>query len=67
MIPAITMTKPQSTARTPKVVRDTDQPDTLKATFGADAASSAHVLLRDPVRAAFEAVTLLGPTGALDP
>ena len=53
--------------RTPKVVRDTDQPDTPKATFGADAASSAHVLLRDPVRAAFEAVTLLGPTGALDP
>jgi hypothetical protein len=36
------------------------------ATFGADAASIARVLLRDPRRAAFEAQKLLAPTGALD-
>jgi hypothetical protein len=35
------------------------------ATWGADAAMAAHILLRDPVRAAFDARSLLGPTGAL--
>ncbi len=34
--------------------------------FGADAATIAHVLLRDPVRAAFGARALLGPTGAVN-
>lgn len=33
--------------------------------FGADAASTARVLLRDPVRAAFEARTMLKGTGAI--
>jgi hypothetical protein len=35
------------------------------AEWGADAANTAHMMLRDPVRAAFDARTLLGPTGAL--
>lgn len=34
-------------------------------TFGVDAATTAHVLLRDPVRAAFYGRTLLNGTGAL--
>jgi hypothetical protein len=46
-----------------KAVSDPDG----SATFGADAASTAHVLLRDPVRAAFEAIAMLTPTGALTP
>jgi hypothetical protein len=36
-------------------------------TWGLDAATDAHILLRDPVRAAFDAKKLLGPTGALPP
>ena len=48
-----------------KLVKDGTAADSRQATFGADAAQSAHVLLRDPVRAAFEAVALLGPTGAV--
>jgi hypothetical protein len=43
-------------------------PDTTggpKSTFGAEAASTAHVLLRDPVRAAFYAKTMLNATGTL--
>jgi hypothetical protein len=36
-----------------------------KVKWGADSATSAHMLLRDPVRAAFDARTLLAPTGAL--
>jgi hypothetical protein len=34
-------------------------------TFGADAASTARVLLRDPIRAAFQARTMLKGTGAI--
>jgi hypothetical protein len=34
-------------------------------TFGVDAASTARVLLRDPIRAAFEARTMLKGTGAI--
>jgi hypothetical protein len=34
---------------------------------GADAASTAHVLLKDPVRAAFEGISLLTPIGAFRP
>jgi hypothetical protein len=37
------------------------------AAAGADAATTAHNLLRDPVRAAFEGNALLSPTGALTP
>jgi hypothetical protein len=36
-----------------------------RAVWGQDAATNAHLLLIDPVRAAFDARTLLGPTGAL--
>ncbi len=35
------------------------------ALWGSDAAMTAHMALRDPVRAAFDARTLLGPMGAL--
>jgi hypothetical protein len=35
------------------------------AQWGADAATTAHMLLRDPVRAAFDARKLLGPTGVM--
>ncbi|MCU1428822.1 MAG: hypothetical protein JWL83_2822 [Actinomycetia bacterium] len=52
-------------ARTAKLVRDSDAVGAPQATFGAHAAATAHVLLRDPVRAAFEGLTLLGPTGIL--
>jgi hypothetical protein len=48
-----------------RTVNDTDPAGPGQAVFGADAASIAHVLLRDPIRAAFEAVTLLTPTGAI--
>jgi hypothetical protein len=52
-------------ARTSTLVYDLQVNVDPKATFGADAAQTAHVLVRDPVRAAFEAKTLLGPTGEL--
>ena len=35
------------------------------AEWGTDSATTAHMMLRDPVRAAFDARTLLAPTGAL--
>ncbi|MDP9328284.1 MAG: hypothetical protein M3P10_08755 [Actinomycetota bacterium] len=52
-------------SRTHRTVFDTDPPGPGQAVFGADAASTAHVLLRDPIRAAFEAIALLAPIRAL--
>jgi hypothetical protein len=49
-------------ATSTKAVPEDDQPGSVVTTFGRDAASCAHLLLRDPVRAAFEAMTLLTPT-----
>jgi hypothetical protein len=49
-------------ATSTKAVPEADQPGSVVTTFGRDAASCAHLLLRDPVRAAFEAMTLLTPT-----
>jgi hypothetical protein len=49
-----------------KPVTDTSDPGSPQAVFGADAASTAHVLLRNPVRAAFAALSMLGPTGAVN-
>nr|MDQ6949483.1 hypothetical protein [Actinomycetota bacterium] len=51
--------------RATKGISDTENGPTT--TFGADAASTAHTLLRDPVRAAFEATALLAPTKAIQP
>ncbi len=54
--------------RSTKAVLDgSGPPPGPTAIFGADAASTAHALLRDPVRAAFEGRALLGPTGAVTP
>jgi hypothetical protein len=52
-------------ASTPVIVADASGSGSPQATFGADAASTAHVLLRNPVRAAFAGHSLLAPTGAL--
>jgi hypothetical protein len=46
-------------------VADPSDPASPQATFGADAASTARVLLRNPVRAAFAGLSLLAPTGVL--
>ena len=40
-------------------LNDTDPAGPASATYGADAASTAHVLLRDPVRAAFEGTAMI--------
>jgi hypothetical protein len=48
------------------VLADGQEAGSPTARFGADSASTARVLLRDPRRAAFEAKTLLTPTGALN-
>ena len=47
----------------PKTVPDSPDPGAPQATYGADAASTAHVLLRDPFRAAFRAIDMLTPKG----
>jgi hypothetical protein len=47
-----------------KSIPDTTLP-TGNVQWGTDAATTAHIMLRDPVRAAFDARKLLGPTGAL--
>jgi hypothetical protein len=52
------------TAATGASIPDTSLPSGT-AQWGAEAATTAHMLLRDPVRAAFDARTLLGPTGVL--
>jgi hypothetical protein len=51
-------------APTARLVEDGDGTG-KSATFGADAAQTAHVLLRYPFRAAFEAIALITPAGAL--
>jgi hypothetical protein len=50
---------------TTRALSDGQEAGSPTATFGADSASTARVLLRDPRRAAFEAQKLLLPTGAL--
>ncbi len=48
-----------------RTLQDTDPAGgpTAQAVLGADAASTAHALLRDPVRAAFRAITMLASIG----
>jgi hypothetical protein len=48
------------------VVHDAPSGPPETVTFGAEAASTARVLLRDPIRAAFEAGKMLRGTGALN-
>jgi hypothetical protein len=47
-----------------KVVHDSPDRDAPHAIYGADAASTAHVLLRDPFRAAFRAIDMLTTEGS---
>lgn len=64
-LPGMTRLDQYLDTRTPRVFADGQEPGSPTATFGADAASIARVLLRDPRRAAFEAQKLLQPTGVL--
>jgi hypothetical protein len=64
-LPGITRLGQFLDTRTSRILADGQEAGSPTATFGADAASIARVLLRDPRRAAFEAQKLLLPTGAL--
>jgi len=46
-----------------KTVADSSDAGAPQAVYGADAASTAHVLLRDPFRAAFRAIDMLTRIG----